>query len=355
MLGFDSKAARATWTVMVVLLAAYVTYLLRFTLFIFVLALLLAHLLSPLVDLIDRLLPASRTRTRTPALAMAYVIFVGLVVLLAIQFGSVAVKQAQSLASKFPGMIQSAVASWQNSSTGNATLDSMKQEAIGGVVNKVGGIASALPSMSVEIVSVASNVIFVVIIPILSFFFLKDAAALRTHIVEMLDEGPNRRVLEDVLDAMHLVLAGYMRSLVMLSAAAFTAYGIFFTILGIPYGVLLAALGGLLEFIPMLGPFVAGAAIVLVAGVTTGHVIGVIIFLVAYRIVQDYIIAPHIMEQGVEIHPLMVLFGVFAGAEIAGVAGTFLSVPILALVRIVYLRLYRAKVAARIAVPGPAV
>ncbi len=338
---------------MVVLLAAYLTYLLRFTLFIFVLALLLAHLLSPLVDLIDRLLPPSRTRTRTPALAMAYVIFVGLVVLLCIQFGSVAAKQAQSLASKFPGMIQGTVSNWENASTGNATLDSMKREAIEGLVNRVGAIASALPSMSVEIVSVASNVIFVVIIPILSFFFLKDASALRTHIIELLDEGPNRAVFEDVLDAMHLVLAGYMRSLVVLSACAFTAYGIFFTILGIPYGVLLAALGGLLEFIPMLGPFAAGASIVLVAGITTGHVLSVVIFLVAYRIVQDYIIAPHIMEQGVEIHPLMVLFGVFAGAEIAGVAGTFLSVPILALARIVYLRVYRARLAARIASPGP--
>jgi predicted PurR-regulated permease PerM len=45
------------------------------------------------------------------------------------------------------------------------------------------------------------------------------------------------------------------------------------------------------------------------------------------------------MGRGVELHPLLVLFGVFTGAEVAGVAGTFLSVPVLAMFRIVYLRL----------------
>ena len=57
---------------------------------------------------------------------------------------------------------------------------------------------------------------------------------------------------------------------------------------------------------------------------------------------QDYVLSPHLMGRGVELHPLLVLFGVFAGAEVAGVAGTFLSVPALALCRILYLRLRKA-------------
>ena len=74
--------------------------------------------------------------------------------------------------------------------------------------------------------------------------------------------------------------------------------------------------------------------------------LGVIIFLAAYRLFQDYILSPHLMGQGVEVHPLLVLFGVFAGAEVAGIPGTFLSVPVLALVRIVYLRMRKSRLAA---------
>ena len=49
------------------------------------------------------------------------------------------------------------------------------------------------------------------------------------------------------------------------------------------------------------------------------------------------------MGQGVALHPLLVLFGIFAGAEIAGIAGTFISVPVLALARVVYVRIRKAR------------
>jgi predicted PurR-regulated permease PerM len=353
MLGYDSKAARCTWTALVVLLLVYLVYLVRATLFIFVLALLFAHLLSPLVDLIDRWLPGRRVPTRTPALALAYIILVGVVVLLSIQFGSVAVEQAKALAVSFPPMIQNAVTGWRTNAPGFGNLDAMKLEAMKGLQDKLADLVSRLPETSMKVVSAASNLIYVVIIPILAFLFLKDGEGLKKHLLELVDDGPRRDVLEDVLADIHLLLARYMRALVVLSAAAFTAYGIFFAILRVPYGVLLAALGGVLEFIPMIGPLVAGVTILLIAGIATGHWIAIVIFLIAYRMLQDYILSPHLMERGVAIHPLLVLFGVFAGAELAGIPGTFLSVPALAMVRIVYVRVRKAR-QARISTSGAA-
>jgi predicted PurR-regulated permease PerM len=115
----------------------------------------------------------------------------------------------------------------------------------------------------------------------------------------------------------------------------------------VPYAVLLAALAGMLEFIPMVGPLTAGAIIVMVALLSGSHALAVLIFLLAYRLFQDYILSPHLMGQGVELHPLLVLFGVFAGAEIAGIPGTFLSVPVLALVRVVYIRIRKTRLGAQ--------
>src|ERR1035437_7997015 len=86
MLGIERSAARYTWTAAVVLLFLWLVYLLRFTLFIFAVALLFAYLLSPLVDLLDRAIP--RKGTRTLALALSYVIFIGAVVLIGIQIGT---------------------------------------------------------------------------------------------------------------------------------------------------------------------------------------------------------------------------------------------------------------------------
>jgi predicted PurR-regulated permease PerM len=100
-----------------------------------------------------------------------------------------------------------------------------------------------------------------------------------------------------------------------------------------------------LEFIPMIGPLTAAAAILIVAAVSGTPILGVLIFVVAFRMLQDYVISPHLMGQGVELHPLLVLFGVFGGAEVAGIPGSFLSVPVLALARILYLRVRRSRLA----------
>jgi len=351
MLGIDRSAARITWTAAAILLVLWLVYLVRSTLFIFVLALLFAYLLSPLVDLLNRILPERRIRTRTPALALAYVIFVALVVGAGAQIVPRVVEQATALKERFPNM----VADWERpaapptgdlSSLRNQVLDKVRIE----VAKRSNDLIAALPRLGLRFLLVASDLIYVVIIPVLAFFFLKDGGQIRDHILSLVDAGPRRALLEDVLADVNVLLAHYMRALVLLSFCAFSAYGIFFAIIGVPYGILLAALSCLLEFIPMVGPLAASLIILLVAGLSGGPIPWILAFLVAYRMFQDYFVSPHLMGQGVELHPLLVLFGVFAGAEVAGIAGTFLSVPVLALVRIVYIRIRKARLSVEL--PG---
>jgi predicted PurR-regulated permease PerM len=332
MLGIDSRWARGAWTVALVLLGMLLVYMLRSTLFLFILAVLFAYLLAPLVNLIDRFLPGKKTRTL--ALALAYVLVVGLVVTAGFLIGSRVVKQASELAQQFPALLKS----WQ-SSFQNAAPDSIKSQ----VLTRSNELIGALPGYSLRFLAIMSNLIYVVIVPILAFLCLKDGALVKEHVLSLLEPGPERKLLDNILLDMDLVLAHYMRALVLLSATSFVCYSVFLTLIGVPYGVLLGVLAGALEFIPMIGPLSAAVIVVLVGGVSGGHVIPVLIFLAAFRMFQDYVVSPHLMGQGVQLHPLLVLFGVFAGAELAGIAGTFLSVPILALVRVLYLRMYQAR------------
>jgi len=159
-------------------------------------------------------------------------------------------------------------------------------------------------------------------------------------------------LLEELLSDIDLLLARYMRALLTLCSAVFIADSIFFSIVGVPYGILLAAVAFALEFIPTLGPLAAAAIILTVVALSSGPVLLVAIFLGAYRLFQDYVLSPNVMGKGVAMHPAMILFGVFAGAEVAGIAGAFLSVPTLALVRIFYVRLRRARTQSRLT-PAP--
>ena len=78
--------------------------------------------------------------------------------------------------------------------------------------------------------------------------------------------------------------------------------------------------------------------IVGVALLTGSHWVTVLIFLGAWRIIQDYVVTPRVMGKNMELHPLAAIFGVLAGGEIAGVLGVYLSIPVMAALRIVWRR-----------------
>jgi predicted PurR-regulated permease PerM len=354
MLGIDRNTARSTWTVALVAALVVLVYLARTTLFVFVLAVLFAYLLSPLVNLLDRFLP---TRMRGAALALSYVIFIGVVGFGGFQIGSRVVYEAKSLSRNLPAQVEE----WKNQPAGSTTpgvinrykvrvLEELQAE----ISKRSSDMVASAAEAGMRILTLASSLIYLIIIPVLGFFFLKDGRAIREHILALVEEGPRRGLLDEVMVDLDALLARYMRALMTLSLAAFTAYSIFFSIVGIPYGILLALLSSLLEVIPTLGPLVASVMIALVAVVSGSHVIAVVIFLVAFRMLQDYLLSPHLMGRGVQLHPLVVLFGVFAGAEVAGAAGAFVSVPVLALVRILYLRIRKARTGLRLATASPA-
>jgi predicted PurR-regulated permease PerM len=176
---------------------------------------------------------------------------------------------------------------------------------------------------------------------------------IRNSALGILAEGTRRDMINEIAADLHLLLAQYMRALVLLAAAVFLAYGVFFSLLGVPYGILLAAIAFPLEFIPMVGPLAGSAIILLVAGLSGfHHLLWILLFLAAFRLFQDYVLSPRLLSAGMELHPLLIIFGVLAGGYLAGIAGSFLSVPVLATLRIVYRQLEKRPIDFRFRGPG---
>jgi predicted PurR-regulated permease PerM len=352
MLGIDARAARYTWTAALVLLLFCLVYLMRTTMFVFIVALLFGYLLAPLVNVIDRFLPASRTRT--PALAIAYLIFLAVLFVGITQIGSRVVEQANALARSMPAMLAKFE---QPSDSLPASVNAFKAQIVQKAQEQLdkssGDIISSLPRAGARLLSVAGNLAYVVIVPILGFFFLKDGREMRRRFLEMIDDDRRRALMDDLLADVNLLLAHYMRALLILSLATFTSYSIFFGILGVRFAILLAALAGMLEFIPTIGTVSAAAIVVIVTAVSGGPFLGALVFVVVYRVFQDYLLSPLLMRAGVQLDPLFVLFGVFAGAELAGVPGAFLSVPVLAFIRVIYRRIRQQRLAAGQVHPVP--
>jgi predicted PurR-regulated permease PerM len=196
-----------------------------------------------------------------------------------------------------------------------------------------------------QVLSQAGNALTAILIPILAFFFLKDAHELRAMIVQLAHSEPQKRFLNRVLDGLDQLLAKYIRALIGLAVSTLLLYTLYFQLTSVPYAILLGGLSAILEFIPVVGPLVASATILIVAGASGyEHLTWIIIFLIVFRLFQDYVLSPYLMGQGVELHPLLVLFGVLAGEKIAGIPGMFFSVPVIAALRILFLELTKPEV-----------
>lgn len=343
MLGIDPGAARVSWTVVLMLLLVAAAYAIRETLAVFVIALLFAYLLMPLVGLVERFTP--RQVSPRLALAIVYLLLIGAIVAVASTLGSRLVDEANGLASQFPSLLKNG--GWMQLPL-PVWLEPARDRIIQTVQNELnlGGqqILPYIKSVGGHLVSGARYALYLVLIPILAFFFLKDGSDMRESVVTGFFEEERQPVVDEILEDINRLLGEYIRALVLLSLSAFTANAVFLGITGAQYGILLAGVTAVGEFIPVIGPAAGGLVVLLVAGLTGySHLLLYAIFWVVFRLVQDYGLSPYLMGKGVQLSPLLVLFGVLAGEQIAGVVGMFLSVPVIAVLRVIFLRLRRRR------------
>jgi predicted PurR-regulated permease PerM len=333
MMLWDAKAARITFTVVIVAAILYGIYMIRRTLFVFLLAIFFAYMVYPLVLLLDRFRPRRAPPWASPVAALILVLTLG--ALIGALIGPSIGDEANRLSEQLPALLQRgdpmATGHWPT------FLQPYADRIVAFARTELrGGAAAALPlaqRIGTGVLQVAGDLLLVVLVPILAFLFILSGPRIRDALKTLTArQAMGQRIVDD-LD--HL-LGRYIRALLLLAVAAFAAYAVFLGSAGVPYALLLAAVAALLEFIPVFGPLLSVLVILIVAALADyPHLLWILFFVIGYRIFQDYVLGPRLMGAGVGVHPILVLFGLLAGAEVAGVPGIFLSVPAIAAVLIV--------------------
>lgn len=340
MLGLDRRVVRITWTVLVVLGVIALAYALRRVLLLLALSVFFAYLIFPLVGLAERWVPLVHGRTR--AIVLVYVLLLAGLAGAGTALGPRIGQELETLTQKAPEM----------------TKQIQTGQIIGNVLSRrgwepeqiveverffrghAGAIVGYVQQAMSGVLKALAQVWIVVLIPIFAFFILKDAEAFATGILSLLEQHRHRLAWRQVAEDLHLILGQYVRALIVLSLVTAVVWSFVFLLTGVPYALVLAAIGGALEFVPLVGPITAGVIVVTVSLFSGfAHPLALALFIVAWRLIQDYVTSPMVMGHGVEVHPALVIFGVIAGGEIAGIAGMFFSVPVIAAVRIVWRRL----------------
>jgi predicted PurR-regulated permease PerM len=140
-----------------------------------------------------------------------------------------------------------------------------------------------------------------------------------------------RKVVRDTWDLIDLKLGAYVRGQALLILLVATVLAICFWAIGLPFWLLIAAFAGVVEIVPVIGPFVAGALAVGVGfteSVGVGIAAGLIVLIV--RLLEDYLVIPRVLGDAVGLSPLLVIVAVAASAILFGGLAVLLAIPLAA-------------------------
>ena len=183
------------------------------------------------------------------------------------------------------------------------------------------------------------NVVEVVLLPVLAFYFALDSKKLKHEFVGVL---PRRRIKE-VLRMIHVfnqIMYSYVVGQAILCIIAGVFVGLGLWALDMDYAVTLGVLAGVTRAVPIIGPIIGGIPIVLLALVSKGFgvALGVLIFFSILHFVESKFIMPWLIGDRMELHAVVIIVVLLVGGEFGGLLGMFFAPPIASIVRVIVRR-----------------
>jgi predicted PurR-regulated permease PerM len=306
-----------------------------------VLSMFLAYVIAPLVELAQRpfsLRGRCHRLTRGVAIAAVYLLLAGGIGAGATILWPRAAQQLDDAIVSVPTYTESFRA-WEHGWTRYYERLRIPLELRHSIDQSVLGAGDAAVAYArgslLALIGVLSDIPWLVLVPVLAFLLLKDAAAIRRTIVTAL---PHRIRLRShrLFEELNATLAAYVRAQLIACVLVGGLCGVGFALLGNPYAILLGVLAAVFECIPIIGPLVVATVAVLIAALHDPMLaVWTAVFLTVLRVVEDYVIYPRLIGRDIHLHPLVVILAVLAGAELDGIAGIFIAVPVVALVTVV--------------------
>jgi predicted PurR-regulated permease PerM len=333
----------------------YLLYCVRAVLPIFGLALLLAYAFEPLLRRME-----AGGRSRGSSVAFVAVAFL-LVAILAVTLLAAAWQQVQALSSNFPSyqsQVEGVIAGNQYRIQELRLPQNVKELALQSVQD-FQKRAPALLGLRLQnmvawvLGSLGAIGIALVLVPILTLYFMLEMNALRARSL-MVVPAPYRRDVIEIADSINELLGRYVRGQIIVCSSFGLLCTLSFYLLAFRFGMDYPLVLGLSAALIYVVPYIGMAAIALSAGLTgyfsadsspvtcAAIAVGCV---VAFNLVIDYGVAPRVLGRGVGLHPLMVIFALLSGAQVGGIAGMILAVPVFASLRVIAIYLFPQLVA----------
>lgn len=294
--------------------------------------------------------------SRTLAVAVCYLAAFVVAAIALVFIIPPAYAQIVAFANALPGYVQQAYKLWDawvvhpRAGTG---IPTWLQDAVlalkDQVVASAGTWSAAIASTALATgSSIATGVVEFALALIIGFFTLVDLPRLQNEILTL--AGPKwREEITHFTATLTRVMGGWIRGTLIQSAVVATLISIGLAVIGVPYALAIGLIAGVLNVVPYLGPAIM-ALLAAIAGlfVSPWAAIWAVVVVFAVQQLDSLVMAPRIMGDQVDLHPLLVVFALLVGASLFGVPGMILSVPVAAIIKAMFVFWYEKRTARQI-------
>lgn len=296
------------------LLGIWILYQIRDVILVMFVALIFMSALSPFVEKL-----VSWKFPKGVAIALIYLVIIGLISLLVFVIINPLIEQTASLAVTIPDTIQHVMPP----GTVNRNI---LEERLADISQNAANFALAI----------FTNIITVVSIGVLTFYLLLDKDRFENLIAQL--SISNQEKTKKLIGRIEDMLGAWLRGQLILSLViGVLSYGLLFA-LQVPYALPLAIIAGILEIVPVIGPAISAIPAILIALVTFETPFVALLVGLGYILIQqleNHIVVPQVMKRAVGLNPLVVILAITIGSRLLGIAGALLAVPITVVCQII--------------------
>ncbi|AIQ65091.1 permease [Paenibacillus stellifer] len=292
-------------------------------------AMIISYVLNPVVSLLAR-----RKMPRGAAVLLIYAVFLTALAVIAINLIPMLIEQLEELNEHLPEITlraQGLMHSMDTRLIPQGVETGMNNWFFQWESRLAKGISNFLDHIGTTI-----GVVFdAFIIPFLVFYILKDFDVFERMVISCLPRSRRKSIVKMLRD-IDIALGNYIRGQfivgVMIGILAYIGYAL----IGIPYALLFACFVAIFDIVPYLGPFLGAApALVMASTVSIRLVLLVIVVNTLCQMLESNVISPQVVGRTLHLHPLLIIFALLVGGELAGIIGLILAVPVFAAGKVV--------------------
>ena len=331
----------------------------------FVIAFFIAALLDPTVRYLER-----HGKSRVQAVLMLYflgVLCVILVLALVVPGATRQIEELTANASTYYGFVSRSSDAWLAHNAGILRFFGIRQHTFNALVTQKPGplqdkITEAVNTVTAVLQGIASQAIWLIVIPVATFFFLRDYTALRARVIALFPARLHAEidvVSRDIVD----VFSAYVRGLAKICSLYALVVFLILSALGHRYALFLGLMAGLFYVVPLIGPWIVAITAGLLAysephralffvnvpSNSVAYAAMAAMCIVVAQLLFDQILYPRVVGGSVGLHPVVSIFALLAGATLFGLVGMVVAVPVAGSIQILLTYFFP-----RLAQPPPA-